>query len=73
MTESHAISATAAEVRAALARIGMTQTALAERTSRSQHFWSNRLRGRVPFGVADLEAISRITGVPVIALIEGAS
>jgi hypothetical protein len=61
------------EVRAALARVDMTQAELAKVTGRSQTYWSRRLRGGLPLNVTDLALISRITGVPVADLMRGAA
>jgi transcriptional regulator with XRE-family HTH domain len=66
--------ATAAEVRAALARCRITQTTLARESGRSQAYWSKRLNGLQPMTVADLATVSRLTSVPVALLIgEGAA
>ena len=73
MSTNPPLSALPGEVRAALARLDMTQTELAQRTGRSAAYWSARLRGGRPMSTSDLESISRITGVPVIVLIEGAA
>ncbi len=67
-----ATATAAAEVRAALARCRITQTALAETTGRSQSYWSRRLSGEQPMTVADLEVISALTGVPVADLLVAA-
>ena len=64
---------TAAEVRAALARKKITQTALAEATGRSQTYWQRRLSGERPMDVQDLGVIAQLTGVPVSALVAGAA
>ena len=66
--ENKVVGATAAEVRAALARIDMTQNELAGATGRSQAYWSKRLSGRIALNVADLALISRLTGVPIADL-----
>jgi transcriptional regulator with XRE-family HTH domain len=44
----------AANVRAEMARRAVTQTILAERLGKSQHFISRRLSGKVPFSVDEL-------------------
>ena len=62
----------AGEVRAALARAQVTQTALAEQTERSQTYWSRRLSGDIPLDVDDLAAVSAATGVPLAALVAAA-
>lgn len=59
----------AAEVRAVMARQGCTQTALAERINRDQHFISRRLSGKVPFAIDELSAIAQALGVPLTDLV----
>jgi transcriptional regulator with XRE-family HTH domain len=59
----------AAEVRAVMARQGCTQTALAERIERDQHFISRRLSGKVPFAVDELAAIATALDVPLTDLL----
>lgn len=61
--------AVAAEVRAALARRQITQTALAAATGRSQAYWSRRLTGDRPLTIDDLSAIADLTAVPLSSLL----
>lgn len=58
----------AEEVRVQLARRRMTGRQLAELMSWSPMYVSRRLSGKLPFTVADLEAISRVLKVRVIEL-----
>jgi len=69
---SDAVTRAAGEVRAALARANITQTEVAERTGRSQAYWSRRLTGETPLDVSDLDLIAAITGVPVASLVSAA-
>jgi transcriptional regulator with XRE-family HTH domain len=59
----------AGEVRAAMARRRISQTALAEALGMSQAAISRRLTGTIPFDVAELSAIATILGVPLSALL----
>lgn len=59
----------AAEVRAEMARQGCTQTVLAERVARDQHFISRRLSGKVPFAVDEIAAVAKALGVPLSELL----
>lgn len=59
----------AAEVRAVMARQRCTQTTLAERINRDQHFVSRRLSGKVPFSVDELAAIASALDVPLSELV----
>lgn len=52
-----------------MARQGCTQTALAERIERDQHFISRRLSGKVPFAVDELAAIATALDVPLTDLL----
>lgn len=70
---SDPVTTTAAEVRAALARADITQTAVAEATGRSQSYWSRRLSGEIPLDVDDLAVIAGLTGTPMAALVAGAA
>lgn len=72
MSTTPSASSTAAEVRAALARLDMTQTELAAVTGRSQGYWSKRLSGRIALNVTDLALISRLTGVSIADLTRAA-
>lgn len=67
-----AVTLTAGEARAALARASVTQTALAEATGRSQAYWSRRLLGEIPMDVTDLSAVADITGTPLADLVRAA-
>jgi len=53
------------EVRAAMARRGISQQALADATGFTQSYLARRLVGRVPFDVADLDRLASALGVPV--------
>lgn len=53
----------AAEVRAAMARANVTQSALAEQLTISKNTFSDRLAGRRPFTTDDLLEISEALGV----------
>lgn len=59
----------AAEVRAVMARQGCTQTTLAERINRDQHFVSRRLSGKVPFAVDELADVASALNVPLSDLL----
>lgn len=61
----------ASEVRAQMARIRMTQTALAAVLGLPQSAVSNRLRGKVAFSVDELETVSAALGVHPAALFGG--
>lgn len=63
----------AGEVRAALARRRITQTALAEATGRSQTYWQRRLSGEHPMDTDDLAAVADLTGTPMADLVAGAA
>lgn len=52
-----------------MARQGCTQTILAERINRDQHFISRRLSGKVPFAVDELAAIAKALDVQVSDLL----
>lgn len=60
----------AAEVRAAMARQGCTQSVLAERINRDQHFISRRLSGKVPFTIDELADIARALDVSLGSLVD---
>lgn len=62
-------AATGANVRAEMARQGVTQADLAARLHVSQTQVSARLRGRVPFDVNELVLIAATLGVPLAALL----
>jgi len=59
----------AGEVRAAMARRGVSQTALAGALGMSQAAVSRRLRGAIPLDVKELAAIAEILSVPLSALL----
>jgi transcriptional regulator with XRE-family HTH domain len=59
----------AGEVRAAMARRGVSQTALAGALGMSQAAVSRRLRGAIPLDVKELAAIAEILGVPMSVLV----
>lgn len=69
---SDAVTNSAGEARAALARANVTQTHLSEITGRSQAYWSRRLSGEVPMDVADLSAVADVAGVTVSDLVSAA-
>lgn len=69
---SNPVEQAAAEARAALARLRITQTDLADRTGRSQTYWSRRLSGVMAMSLDDLNVISQVTGVPVTDLVSAA-
>lgn len=58
----------AAEVRAQLARRQHTGVALAQAIGKSEMYVSRRLRGQVPFDLADLDQIAKFLGVEVHTL-----
>ena len=60
---------TGRNVRAEMARAGVSQIDLAERVGLSQSGLSKRLRGDVPFDVNELDAIATALGVPVVSLL----
>lgn len=67
------IERVAANVRAELARKGITQSDLAAKLNKSQPFISRRLSGRVAFDVADLASIATVLDVSITALVEVAA
>ena len=60
---------TGANVRAEMARQGITQTVLAEKLGLSQTQVSARLRGRVPFDINEITAVADMLGVPLSVLL----
>lgn len=62
-----------ANVRAEMARRGISQTALASRLKVSQSAVSKRLRGETPFDVNELAKVARALGVSMDSLTAGAS
>lgn len=69
MQKNDAVERVAANVRAELARKGITQTDLAAELSKSQPWISRRLSGRVPFNVAELAAIASVLDIAVTELL----
>lgn len=66
MTQPSTLADTvAAEVRAQLARGQYTGVALAQAIGKSEMYVSRRLRGKVPFDLADLDQIAKFLGVAV--------
>lgn len=61
--------AVATEARAALARLQMKQSELADATGKSQTYWSKRLSGRVEFSVEDVATFAIATGTPIADLL----
>ncbi len=59
----------AANVRAELARRGISQTALAAKLQKSQPFVARRLSGRVALDVEDLAGIAAVLEIPMTELI----
>ena len=65
----HTVSAAVgANVRAELARRGLSQTDLAKHLGMSQTSISKRLRGEVSFNVDETAAAAEFLGLPVLAL-----
>ena len=64
-----ATAQTGANVRAEIARRGMTQAAISECIGVSQSQLSKRLQGRIPFNVNELAAIASALDVPLSDLI----
>lgn len=73
MQNKPTVERVAANVRAELARKGITQTDLAARLEKSQPFISRRLSGRVAFDVAELASIAAVLDVPITVLVEVAA
>jgi transcriptional regulator with XRE-family HTH domain len=59
----------AAEVRAHLARRQLTGTAFANAIGRSEMYVSRRLRGEIPFDLADIEQVATFLGITVADLL----
>ena len=66
-----ASAATGANVRAEMARRGLSQAAVAARLGLSQTAVGNRLRGITPFDINELTAIAGILDVPLVTLLDG--
>ena len=64
-------AATGANVRAEMARQGVTQMVLARKIGISQAAVSARLRGTTPFDINELTAIAAVLGVPLDVLLDG--
>lgn len=60
---------TGANVRAEMARRGVSQVALAEHMGKTQAAISARILGRVPFDINELTSVAAFLGVPLTALI----
>jgi transcriptional regulator with XRE-family HTH domain len=71
VTGAEADEKVAAEIRAALARQRVTQSALADRLGVSQAWVSRRLSGEVPLTIADITQIAAELGVEVSSLTVG--
>ena len=72
MQKNPAVERVAANVRAELARKGITQTELAAKLQKTQPFVSRRLSGRVAFDVADLASIATVLDISMAALVVAA-
>ncbi|MFT9771111.1 helix-turn-helix domain-containing protein [Brevibacterium casei] len=68
-----ALPAVAANVRAELARQGMSQRALADILGKSQTYIYRRLNGETPFTIDDLALIAGHLEIPLAALIADSS
>ena len=64
-------AATGANVRAEMARRGLSQAALAQRLNVSQTAISKRLRGETPFDINELTRIAEVLDVPLDTLLVG--
>lgn len=62
----------ASNVRAEMARNGVTQTALAGKLHRTQQYVSRRISGNIPFDLAELDEIAQVIGCPVSNLLNEA-
>lgn len=60
---------TGANVRAEMARRGLSQVALAEQLGISQSMLSNRLAGKTVFNIDELTRIAAALDVPIAALL----
>ena len=70
VTHDSTIRRIADNVRAEMARTGLSQTALAERISLSQTALSRRLSGGMPFDVRELDEIANALDVSLTTLVE---
>lgn len=64
-------AATGANVRAEMARCGVTQMTLARKIGISQPAISARIKGRTPFDINELVQIAAVLDVPLERLLEG--
>ena len=64
---------TGANVRAEMARRGVSQVALAEHMGKTQAAISARILGRVPFDINELTAVAAYLEVPITALLPSAA
>ncbi len=64
-------AATGANVRAEMARCGVTQTTLARKIGLSQAAVSSRIKGRTPFDINELALIAKVLDVPLDTLLAG--
>lgn len=69
MPKRTAAERVAANIRAELARKGISQAELAASLNKSQPTVSRRLLGRVPFSVDELDIIAAILDVPMAELV----
>ena len=69
MPKRTATERVAANIRAELARQGISQTDLANSLHKSQPTVSRRLLGRVPFSVDELDIIADLLDVPMAQLV----
>jgi transcriptional regulator with XRE-family HTH domain len=69
MPKRTATERVAANIRAELARQGISQTDLAASLHKSQPTVSRRLLGRVPFSVDELDIIADLLDVPMAQLV----
>lgn len=70
MSRTERTHSVAAEVRAWLARRSRSARSAAQELGWSEVYISRRLRGKVPFDVADLEALAELLDVRVTAFFE---
>lgn len=71
MTDN-AAKAVGRNVRAEMARNGLTQGGLAQSLRITQPAVSRRLGGEIPFNVNELAIVARLVGVPLSRLVAGA-
>lgn len=62
---SHARRAVVGEVKAEMARKGLTPTEVGRITGKGQQYWSRRTTGEVAFDVDDFATLSQILRVPM--------